>query len=206
MIALWLSLGLAQAGPQYDAAIVPGCPAEDDGRLSFCLWRRALWAHHLYEQGVVEAFIVSGAAVANPYPEWAGMKAGLQALGVPSERILVEPYALHTDENLGFSMQVAEEHGLESLVVATDASHAKTACRLLRDWGLEGQCLGADYAVVHRLRMETPIPEVLIVPEADWVPLAERERILADEQGRLLKRRSSVWVYVTARFREPPER
>ena len=205
LLGLWL--GVASAAPQYDAAIVPGCPAQDDGRLSFCLWRRALWAWHLYEQGTVDTFIVSGAAVHNPYPEWAGLKAGLVALGIPEEQILEERHALHTDENLGFSMQIAQERGFERLVVASDLSHTKTARRLLRGWGVGGvEVAGANYNIVHDLRLATPVPDVLIVPEADWVSLDERERRLADEQGRVFKRRHSGWVYATARFREPPRR
>ena len=202
---LTLTLGLAQATPEYDAAIVPGCPALEDGRLSFCMWRRILWAHHLYEEGLVETFIVSGAAVANPYPEWAGLKAGLVALGVPEENILEERHALHTDENLGFSLQIAEEQGLGRVVVASDLSHTKTAHRLLRGWGVEGvEVAGANYNIVHDLRMARPVPQVFIVPEEDWLPLDERERALADEEGRVFKRRHSAWVYATTRFRDPP--
>ncbi|MCP4804970.1 MAG: YdcF family protein [Proteobacteria bacterium] len=188
-----------------DVAVVPGCPAEDDGALSFCQWRRAIWAAHLYDEQLVDRFIVSGAAVKNPYPEWDGLRQGMVALGVPAERILTETQALHTDENLGYSWAIARDQGLDVIAVASDASHVETACRLLEKWDME--CLGfpADYDVVHAVRMDVPVPAVEVATDPAWVRLAERERALAREAGKRKKRANSGWVYATAGFRSMPE-
>src|SRR5207248_2067016 len=46
----------------YDVAIVPGCPCDDDGSLSYCQRGRALWGAVLWRRGDAANLIVSGAA------------------------------------------------------------------------------------------------------------------------------------------------
>ena len=77
MMTLWVGwlgcaarAGWAEVPPGgVDVAIVPGCPTLPDGRLSDCQWRRAVWAHHLYEQGLARHFITSGGAAHTPHVE-----------------------------------------------------------------------------------------------------------------------------------------
>lgn len=182
-----------------DVAVVPGCPAEDDGALSFCQWRRVIWAHHLYETGRVDRFIVSGGAVRTPHVEAEGLLQGMVALGVPAERILTETQALHTDENLGYSWAIARDQGWDVVAVASDASHVETACKLLGKWDME--CLGfpADYDLVHAVRMETPVPQVSVHPVPGWVDWRGQERAAG------VRRPNSLWVYATAGPRGMPE-
>lgn len=200
MILVWLGCTPKVLPPpadaQIDVAVVPGCPAEDDGALSFCLIRRVLWAQHLYEQGVVDRFIVSGAAVHNPYPEWQGLYLGLVEVGVPAERILTETQALHTDENLGYSWAIARDQGFEHVAVASDTSHVETACKLLEKWEME--CLGfpANYDIVHAMRREAVFTS-RVEPVDDWRHWKEVEQ----DRG---WRAPSWWVYSTAGVREMP--
>src|SRR6185369_1401839 len=93
--------------PPYDVVIIPGCPSEADGALSLCQLSRALWGALLWERGDTRAFITSGAAVHSPYVEAEALAAALAALGVPAEHIYLEPNALHTDENMYNSLQIA---------------------------------------------------------------------------------------------------
>src|SRR6478736_10236582 len=91
----------------FDAVVVPGCPSELDGSLSRCQMARAVWAARLWERGWARNFITSGSAVYTPFVEAEALAAALVALGVPPDRIWLEPNALHTDENMVYSLQIA---------------------------------------------------------------------------------------------------
>jgi hypothetical protein len=186
--------------PPVAAAIVPGCPSLDDGHLSPCQWRRILWAQHLWASGLTDTFIVSGNAVYNRYVEADALKAGLVALGVPADRVLREPRALHTDENIAFSLRVADDAGLGTLAVASDGFQTTGACTMVRAWSAHPRgCVAApmDYLLVRgRLAMGLPDVHTDPIPEADWMPLEERERRIADELKRPV-RGPSLWVYLS---------
>lgn len=192
--------------PAVDAAIVPGCPSLEDGRLSPCQWRRVVWAQHMWATGRARAFIVSGNAVYNRYVEAEAMKAGLVALGVPAERVYLEPRALHTDENIAYALRIADAHGLETLAIVSDAVQTVGTCGMVRVWS-EGQrsCLPApmDYTLVKaRLAMGLPEARTEPVPEAEWAPLEERERRIAEQLG-LPKRGNSLWIYFSKSLLAP---
>ena len=193
LVSLGLGPDLPEVTEPVDALVVPGCPLEDDGGLSFCLVRRVIWAHHLWEQGAAEHLIVSGGAVRNPYPEAEGLRQGLLALGVPDDRIVVEDRALHTDENLGYSAALARERGW-TWAVASDASHCETVCHLMRKWGQDCLAYPADYDVVHERRVAMEVPAIDVAPVEDWVPRRKQET-----------RAPSWFVYSTAGLRSMPE-
>ncbi|MFN7146110.1 MAG: YdcF family protein [Myxococcota bacterium] len=192
--------------PAVDATLVPGCPAEDDGRLSPCLWRRVVWAHHVWASGLTRTFIVSGNAVYNRYTEAEALKAGLVALGVPADRVFVEPRALHTDENVAYALRIAEAEGFTTLAIASDALQTTGTCDMVREWTGGGMtCLPApmDYHLV-RARLGMGLPDVRIepVPEAEWMPLAEREQRIAEALGRKV-RGNSLWIYFSKSLLAP---
>lgn len=196
-----------------DAAIVPGCPSNDDGTLSDCQWRRALWAHHLYATGLVDRLIVSGNAAYNPYVEADALAAGLRALGVPDDRILREPRALHTDENIAYALLIADEHGLGDVVVASDLGQAPGGCLMVREWSRDTrECYASiiDYRWLRaRLASGLPVVRTDPVPADEWLPLEEREAQIAAVTGER-PRRSSLSVYLSRSVRalvgtsEPP--
>jgi vancomycin permeability regulator SanA len=176
----------AQPPNTFDAVIVPGCPSEDDGSLSPCQMSRAAWAAILWRRGVARHFIVSGAAVHSRYVEAEALAAGMVALGVPAERVFLEPNALHTDENMYFSLQIAQRLGFHSLAVASQKGHAAWGCQLLVDWGQRCGALTVDLAAIEatlgdaRARLRA----VRVAPAADYRPLDERERELTLRTGR----------------------
>ena len=192
--------------PPVDAAIVPGCPSLDDGRLSPCQWRRVVWAHHMWATGRARTLIVSGNAVYNRYVEAETMAAGLVALGVPAARIRVEPRALHTDENIAYALRIADAEGYETLAVVSDAVQTLGTCEMVRVWSAHARtCLPApmDYPLVKaRLAMGLPDARSEAVPEAEWMPIEERERRIAEELG-IRKRGNSMWIYFTKSLGAP---
>jgi hypothetical protein len=176
------------AATRFDAVIVPGCPSEDDGSLSRCQMSRAVWAAILWQRGWAGAFITSGAAVHSRFVEAEALAAGMAALGVPADRIWLEPNALHTDENMYFSLQIARALGFRTLAVASQKGHAAWSCRMLEDWGL-AKC-GAFSVDMAAIRAEQQgdrreqLNRVRTAPEPAWVPLDERERAIAARSGR----------------------
>ncbi|MCB9674343.1 MAG: YdcF family protein [Alphaproteobacteria bacterium] len=194
-----------------DVVLVPGCPTRDDGSLSKCQWQRVVWAAQLYDEGVTDAFIVSGGAVHNRYIEAEALEAGLVALGVPAGRIHRETQALHSDENAAYTLAMMDELGFHTLGIASHTGHANGIRTLVRAWGA-GPAVSLEVngmAVSRRIRRGLPEVRVEPVPAHEWLPLEERERVIAERLG-TRRRPASMWEYpravVAALFasEEPP--
>jgi hypothetical protein len=168
----------------FDAVIIPGCPTQDDGSLSRCQMSRAAWAAILWQRGVAAHFIASGAAVHSRYVEAEAIAAGMTALGVPPDRILIEPNALHTDENMYFSLRIAQARGFRSLAVASQKGQAAWGCQMLVDWGQPCGALSVDLDVVKALDPLARLRAVRVPPDPAYLPLSERERTRAQQRGR----------------------
>jgi hypothetical protein len=146
---------------------------------------RAAWAAILWQRGVAGAFITSGAAVHSRFVEADAIAAGMVALGVPADRIWLERDALHTDENMYFSLRIARALGFRTVAVASQKGHAAWSCRMLEDWGLPS-CgafsVDADAVVaLHPLERLRSVKTDVVDP---WLPLVERERAIAARTGR----------------------
>jgi hypothetical protein len=193
---LWLAIGSAlgcaahyevkpTATTRYDAVIIPGCPSEEDGSMSPCQMSRAVWASILWHRGWARAFITSGAAVHSRYVEAEALAAGMAALGVPAERIWLEPNALHTDENMYFSLQIARALGFHTVAVASQKGHAAWSCRMLEDWGQPGcGAFSVDMEAIRAADARARLSGVRTTAAMPWMPLAEREHALAARTGR----------------------
>lgn len=189
-------------------AIVPGCPSEEDGTLSHCQERRLAWVAHLWETGEVTHVITSGAAAYNPYVEADVMADALVAWGIPADRVLRERNALHTDQNIAWSLAIAEEAGFERVVVATDLGQAQHGCAMIRAWSTaECRAESVDYRAVRDTLKSGAFAPKPRAPEAQegWIPLEEREARIAATLG-AEKRRSSMAVYTEAAVKGLAER
>jgi hypothetical protein len=179
---------LTETRDTVDVAVVPGCPSESDGSLSPCQARRAVWAKVLWERGQATHFITSGGAVHSRYVEAEGLAAALFALGVPAERIYLDPDALHTDENMYNSMRIARKLGFRRVAVASEGMQAEGGCRMMHDWGQPCQPLSMEHRLVagQRERLAKILSRVRAarVPDSEWVEVDERERRLAGRTGR----------------------
>jgi len=137
------------APPQaFDVVVIPGCPSEEDGALSRCQAGRALWAATVWERGWARAFITSGGAVHSPFVEAEAIAAALVALGVPADRVFIEPDALHTDENMYDSLRIARAVGARTVAVASSRGHAGFGCAMMEGWGQPCRSLPLDLAAV----------------------------------------------------------
>ncbi|MCC6838342.1 MAG: YdcF family protein [Bacteroidia bacterium] len=106
-------------GQPYDVVIIPGFP-HDGKEWNEVIKFRLLWAVHLYENNLAKNFIFSGGAVHTPYNEGHIMAMYAIKMGIPKERIIIEPNAKHSSENVYYSLKVAEEFGFKRIAVATD--------------------------------------------------------------------------------------
>lgn len=179
----------------FDVAIVPGCPSQEDGSVSDCQWRRALWAATLYEQGSVKNFVTSGGAVYNRYIEAEALAEALVVLGVPRTRIVLEPHALHSDENAAFSLRIIERRGWQSIAVVSESVHAVLIDKILAKWGVASVALPVDRSAVKR-QVEAGMPTVRTrqVPDERWLALEQRHALRTAELG--YTRGASVPLYI----------
>lgn len=170
----------------FDVVVVPGCPCEDDGTLSRCQMARAGWAALIWERGWTRHFIVSGAAVHSPYVEADAIALAMAALGVPAERIYIEPEALHTDENMYDSLQIARLVGFRTVAVTGEYGGPAASCQMMESWGQPCRALPADFEVLRpRLIAAHPRLDPIRLPKVEGlVPLLEREKRRAVEAGR----------------------
>ncbi|MCA9570469.1 MAG: hypothetical protein KC656_21650 [Myxococcales bacterium] len=63
------------------------------------------------------------------------LRDAMVAMGVPAERIHLETQALHSDENVAFSLRIADALGYGVVGVASDAGHSSGLCWMARRWG-----------------------------------------------------------------------
>jgi hypothetical protein len=168
----------------FDAVIIPGCPSEDDGSLSRCQMSRALWAARLWDLGWARHFITSGNAVYTPYVEAEALAAALAALGVPADRIFLETNALHTDENMYYSLQIARAQRFRTVAVAGDA--APWDCRMLTDWGQSCRAFSTDLDWVRKRHQQVlgVLERVRTQQRKDFVSRLQRESEIAHRTGR----------------------
>ncbi len=200
---LFASAALASAPPEQRAIVVPGCPTAEDGALGTCLSSRVVWAAELFEEGRAHWIITSGGAA---YTRWVGaeaMAAGLEALGVPPERIWLDPHALHTDENMWNALAIARTRGWEHLLVASHGAHALGGRAYLASYGASAEAAPMDLdRVQERLDRERAVLDAVRAPAVeDWCDLEQQERQRAEQTGGP-PRGSSWWLYTRDALRD----
>jgi len=108
---------------RFDAIIVLGNPADNDGNPNPMQLARVTEAVHEYERGVAPRLIVTGGAVANRYVEAQVMARTAQAQGIPASAVLIEPNARDTIQNACFAARIMQAHNWGSAEVISSASH-----------------------------------------------------------------------------------
>jgi uncharacterized SAM-binding protein YcdF (DUF218 family) len=116
---------------KYDIVIVPGVPFEN-GKWSFVMKGRVYWSKYLYDNGITENVIYSGAAVYTPYIEAEIMAMYASGLGIPEENIFTETLAEHSTENVFYSYKKARKLGFQKIALATDPFQAKMLKRFAK--------------------------------------------------------------------------
>ncbi len=108
---------------RHDVIVVLGCPTQPEGSASSCQRSRVGTALRFAEAGLGDTFITTGGAVANEFVEAEAMRDLLVAEGIDPSKIIVEPNARHTNENLHLSGEIMRERGWVSALVVSSLSH-----------------------------------------------------------------------------------
>ncbi|TXK85468.1 YdcF family protein [Paenibacillus sp. N3.4] len=123
---------------QVDVGIVLGASLRQDIP-SPGLQERLDLAVDLYKQGKFKQVIVSGGLDHNgsKLTEAEGMRNYLVQKGVPQTSILLEPKSTSTYENLVYSKQIMDEHGLVSAIIMTHQFHGSRSLDIAETIGLK---------------------------------------------------------------------
>lgn len=123
-------------GTQYDVIVVLGAMVEKDGTAGQMLRNRIAKAAELYYEGAAPKLILTGAAAHNRWVEAEVMAAGLQALGVPQNALILESRARTTAENAHFSATIIAEHRWQRVLLVSSAPHLARATALFAREGV----------------------------------------------------------------------
>lgn len=130
--------------PEYDCALVCGCPANLNGSPSAVMRTRVERAVELWREGKVKKLFFTGGRVKNPHIESEIMKDYAMTLGVPEELIVTETESVSTYHNMMKSKDVMETEGLHSCVVVTNGWHLRKANHYAKKFGLDYVMCAAD--------------------------------------------------------------
>ena len=126
-----LARALAPAGntsvTHFDAIIVLGYPADNDGNPTPEQLARVSEGVREYERGVAPRLILTGGPAHNNFVEAESMARVARAQGVPQSAIVLEPQASSTIENACYSAHIMRQHGWRSAEVITSRYHLPRA-------------------------------------------------------------------------------
>lgn len=122
---------------KYDAIMVCGYPALDDGRPSPEMKSRVEAAVKLWKDNKAERIIFSGGAVANSYKEAVVMAKYSESLGVMKDQMLLESESVSTYHNFLFVKKLMEEEGIKNCIVVTHGWHLRKANHYAQRSGLD---------------------------------------------------------------------
>jgi len=108
---------------RFDAIIVLGSPADDDGNPGPIELARVTEAVHEYERGVAPRLILTGGPAHNDFVEARVMARAAEAEGIPASAIFPEPKALDTIQNACYSARIMKNHGWNSAEVVSSDWH-----------------------------------------------------------------------------------
>jgi uncharacterized SAM-binding protein YcdF (DUF218 family) len=112
---------------RFDAIIVLGTPADDDGNPTPEQLARVTEGVHEYERGTAPRLILTGGAAHNRFVEAQVMARAAQAQGIPESGIFVEPEANDTIQNACYAERIMKARGWRSAEVVSSAGHLPRA-------------------------------------------------------------------------------
>jgi len=122
---------------RFDAIIVLGTPADDDGNPTPTALSRVTEAVREYERGVAPRLIITGGAAHNHFVEAHVMAQVAAAQGIPASAIFIEPRAMDTIQNACYSTRIMQDHGWHSAEVISSPFHLPRAGLIFKRLPLE---------------------------------------------------------------------
>lgn len=136
-----------------DAIVVLGA-AQYDGTPSPVFKARLDQAVYLYGEGLAPTIVLTGGK--RPGDRFTEAEAGANYLaeqGIPAEVILRETAGRTTLESLRSVRAIADEHGIDSLLLVSDPMHSERVKRMAADLGFEAWVSWASYQNLQRSRL-----------------------------------------------------
>lgn len=140
----------------FDVLIVLGSPADPDGKASPEERERVLEGVREFKAGRAGHIIVTGGAVHNEWNEGRTMAPLALAAGVPTEDLIVEPYARNTIENIFYCHKIMERQGWSSAEVVSSPSHLPRAGLILEHYNFRWRTHAAKWPVEYNWRRKAP--------------------------------------------------
>lgn len=140
---VWMSSGLDQRD-RADAIVVLGA-AQYDGRPSPALQARLDHARELYEEGLADRVVLTGAG--RPGDRFTEAYAGyryLARLGVPTEAMTIVDDGENTYESLAATRRVLREQGLDRVLLVSDGYHNRRLQGIADELGLDASVASAS--------------------------------------------------------------
>lgn len=143
-----------------DAIVVLGA-AQYDGEPSPVLKARLDQATYLWEQDLADTLIVTGGKQeGDRYTEAEAGHRYLEEQGVPAKNIFEEEEGTTTLESLRRVKQIADQRGIDTVLLVSDPLHSERIKRMAEDLGLDAYASPASYADLDRSR-ETKAKELV---------------------------------------------
>ncbi|GKU79359.1 YdcF family protein [Paenibacillus sp. L3-i20] len=160
--------------PEADAGIVLGAALWND-RPSPALKERLDYAKLLLEKGTVDRLILSGGhgGISSTLSEAEGMQNYLLLKGVDKDKLLLETKASSTYQNIIFSRDIGESHGLQTYLVITHDYHAARAKEIAAYADLESKGVaGVKSKVLNEFYNDTREVLAFTKWKLDWLTIS----------------------------------
>ena len=131
---------LTNVGEHFDLILVLGCAVRADGSLSHMLEDRVKTGVSLYGAGLADAVLMSGDR-SKGYDEVSAMEREAEALGVPTEKILIDPEGYSSYESI---VNLLEEHKGKRVLIVTQKYHLHRALYIAEKLGIDAYGVSAD--------------------------------------------------------------
>jgi uncharacterized SAM-binding protein YcdF (DUF218 family) len=128
----------------FDAILVLGTPADDDGNPTPSQLARVTRAVREYDRGVAPRLIFTGGAAHNQYVEADVMAAVAAAQGIPPSAIFVETRAKDTIQNACYAERLMKDHGWQSAEIISSRYHLPRASMVFSRTSLQWRLRAAD--------------------------------------------------------------
>ncbi len=156
---------LGEAGEHFDLILVLGCAVRPDGSPSHMLEDRILTGVELYQKGLADNVLMSGDRSVG-YDEVSTMEREAEELGVPSEKILVDPEGYSTYESL---VNLSKTHKGKRILIVTQKYHLHRALYIAEKLGIEAYGVSADLRTYTK-QLKYDLREILArVKDVFWV-------------------------------------
>ena len=121
----------------FDAIVVLGYPADDDGNPTPEQLARVSEGVREYERGVAPRLLFTGGPAHNKYVEADVMAGAAAAQGIPPSSIFVETKANDTIQNACYSERIMQGHGWHSAEIISSAYHLSRAAMIFSHTSLD---------------------------------------------------------------------